>query len=86
MISKTEFFEQHSHRFVKVNSDDTETGDFIILHPEERYIAAHYIDIGYDVASIYEVENGEDVIAIDNDISNHPYKIGYLVLSKQYKA
>jgi hypothetical protein len=86
MISKTKFYEQYSHQLVKVNNDDTESGEFMLFHPEERFIAADYIDAGYDIASVYETENGEDVLEIDNDISNHPYKIGYLVIKKQYKA
>jgi hypothetical protein len=82
-MTKTEFYNQYSHRFVKLHDDDVETGDYQLFHPEERYIAKEWLDKGYNVASVYEVGEGEDNVELDNDISNHPYKIGYIVLSHQ---
>lgn len=83
MITKTKFFELHGHRLVDVFFDSAETGDYMLLHPEERFEAANYIADGYEVASVYETpDEDEDMIEINDDISEHPYKIGYLILNK----
>ena len=82
MIPKTKFFEENGTRLVRVSDDNAEGGDFMLFHPEEKWAAAEYIKRGYAVASVFETDS-EDAIAIDNDISEHPYKIGYLVLEKQ---
>ena len=81
MTPKTEFFAKHGTRLVKIAHDDPEGGDFMLFHPEEKYTAHGYIQNGFEVASVYETNSG-DVVVIDNDISEHPFKIGYLVLEK----
>jgi hypothetical protein len=82
MIPKTKFFKENKDRFVKVANDDPEGGDFMLFHPEQKWKAADYIHEGYEVASVYETNN-DDMVVLDNDVSEHPYKIGYLVLVKK---
>ena len=83
MISKSKSFKLNGHRLIKVFDDNTDSGDFMLLHPEDRWKAADYIADGFEVASIYETpDDNEDMVEINNDISEHPYKIGYLILNK----
>lgn len=79
-MTKEEFYKQYGHLLVEVvEGEDVEYGNHMLLHPEESFLAQAYRDeLGWQIASVYETENGDDV-EIDNDISNHPYKIGYLV-------
>jgi hypothetical protein len=79
-MEKTKFFQRYGDRLVKVNNDDTETGDFMLFCPEESYTAKDYLDKGYSVASVFEVENAEDNIELDNDTSPSPYKIGFIII------
>jgi hypothetical protein len=85
-MKKTEFFKNYGRRLVSVNNDDASTGDYMLYFPEERYIAKKYLDKGYLVASVFEVEDEEDNVELDNDISESHHKIGLLVLmsEKQY--
>lgn len=80
-MNKEEFYAQYGHRLVEVAEDDPEYGNHMLVHPEECWFANDYIHLGYEVASVYETNTG-DVVELDNDISDHPYKIGYLVLKK----
>ncbi|NBP67460.1 MAG: hypothetical protein EBR30_03715 [Cytophagia bacterium] len=79
-MTQTEFFKQHGHRLVRVHDDDTETGDFRLLFPEETEIAHTYQDLGYTIASVFEQENKEDFVVIDNDLGTAFHKIGMYVL------
>jgi hypothetical protein len=81
-MNKTEFFKTYGHLLVKVNQDDPQTGDYMLYFPEEKHIAKDYLDNGYMVASVFEVENEEDNVLLDNDISNAHHKIGLLILEK----
>jgi hypothetical protein len=81
-MNKTEFFKTYGHLLVKVNQDDASTGDYMLYYPEEKQIAKDYLDNGYMVASVFEVENEEDNVLLDNDISNAHHKIGLLILEK----
>jgi hypothetical protein len=85
-MKKTEFFQNYGHRLVEVNKDDAETGDYMLYFPEEKYTAKKYLDKGYLIASVFEVEDDEDNVELDNDISESHHKIGLLVLmsEKQY--
>lgn len=84
MINKTKFFKEFGSRLVKIANDNSDGGDYMLFHPEEKWTAADYIRDGYEVASVYETpDEDDDLIEINNDISEHPYKIGYLVLSKE---
>ena len=82
MMYKSKFFELNSNRLVKVFDDNTDSGDFMLLHPEDKWKAADFITDGFEVASVYETSEDEDMVEVNNDISEHPYKIGYLVLNK----
>ena len=82
MISKSKFFKLNGHRLVKVFDDNTDSGDFMLLHPEDKWKAADFITNGFEIASVYETTDNEDMVEINNDISEHPYKIGYLILTK----
>jgi glutathione synthase/RimK-type ligase-like ATP-grasp enzyme len=79
-FSKTDFFAQFGKFIVKINEDDTETGDYQLFHPEERYIAQDFINNGYTVASVYDRED-EDIVIIENDTSESFMKVGYIILS-----
>jgi hypothetical protein len=79
-MKKTEFFQKYGHRLVEVNNDDASTGDYMLYFPEEKYIAKKYLDKGYQVASVFEVEDDEDNVELNNDISESHHKIGLLVL------
>jgi hypothetical protein len=81
-MNKTQFFQKYGHLLVKVNEDDASTGDYMLYFPEEKYIAKDYLDKGYSVASVFETEDDEDFVLLDNDISNSHHKIGLLILEK----
>jgi len=81
-MNKTEFFSQYGHRLVKVNEDDSETGDYQLFAPEESHIAQEYKSSGFIIASIYEGEDGLEYVELDNDAGSSFHKIGYLVLDK----
>jgi hypothetical protein len=79
-LSKTDFFNLYGNLLVQVHEDDVETGDYQLFCPEESHIAKEYIDKGYNVASIFQSENEEDYVLIDDDPNNSLNKIGYLIL------
>jgi len=81
-MNKTEFFSQYGHRLMKVNEDDTETGDYQLFAPEESHIAQEYKNSGCMIASIYEREDGLEYVELDNDAGTSFHKIGYLVINK----
>lgn len=83
-MTKTIFFELYSHRFVKVNEDDTETGDFQLFCPEECDRAQEYRDKGYEVASVFETEDGTEYVKEDNDCGVGFHKIGFLILTPKF--
>jgi hypothetical protein len=81
-MTKTEFFEKNGHRLVKVWEDDVETGDFMLMAPEEDDIAKHYQEDGYEVCTVYEPsqEGEDDCVEQEFNLANNPFKIGYLIL------
>jgi hypothetical protein len=80
-MNKTEFFKQNGHRLVSVHEDDKETGNFMLFCPEESHIAQQYLDKGYSIASVFELQDEEDNVELDNDAGYSPFKIGYLILN-----
>jgi hypothetical protein len=84
-MTKTEFFEKNGHRLVKVWEDDVETGDFMLMAPEEDDMAKDYESKGYEVFTIYEPsKDGEDdIIENEFNLGNNPFKVGYLILEKE---
>ena len=83
-MGKTEFFKKYGGALVAITNDDTEYGDFLILHPEETEMAKVYESKGCTIVSVHEIENGDDAIDMNQpcDYGNQPFKIGYLVLDK----
>jgi hypothetical protein len=84
-MTKTEFFEKNGHRLVKVWEDDVETGDFMLMAPEEDDMAKDYESKGYEVFTIYEPssEGEDDIVENEFNLGNNPFKIGYLILEKE---
>ena len=84
-MTKTEFFQKNGHRLVKVWEDDVETGDFMLMAPEEDDLAKEYESKGYEVFTIYEPssEGEEDIVENEFNLGNNPFKIGYLILETE---
>lgn len=83
-LTKTEFFEKYGRKgmIVKVLDDSPETGDYQLFCPEEQHIAKEWQDKGYQVASVFEMEDGEDIVILDNDLGESHHKIGYIIVEK----
>jgi hypothetical protein len=84
-MTKTEFFEKNGHRLVKVWEDDVETGDFMLMAPEENDLAKDYESKGYEVFTVYEPssEGEDDIVENEFNLGNNPFKIGYLILETE---
>jgi hypothetical protein len=82
MIAKEKFFKLHQNRIVRIANDCTDGGDFMLFHPEEKFSAIEYLKNGFEVASVFEMSNRENVVVVDNDISDRVNKIGYIILTK----
>ena len=84
-MTKTEFFEKNGHRLVKVWEDDVETGDFMLMAPEEDDMAKDYESKGYEVFTVYEPssEGEDDIVENEFNLGNNPFKIGYLILETE---
>ena len=79
-MTKDEFFMGFGDRLVQVNpDDDTETGWWQLMCPEQRETAQEYLDKGYAIASLFEHPDG-DFIKIDNDLGESHHKYGWFVL------
>lgn len=80
--TKTEFFEEFGRKgfIVKVNNNDVETGDYQLFCPEEQHIAKEWQDRGCSIASVFETEDGEDIVILDNDLGQAFHKIGYIII------
>lgn len=76
-MTKTEFFKQHGGSLVRISEDNSEYGDFLILHPEEIDYAKKLEAEGCTIYSVHETEDGEDWID-EVDYGNQPFKYGYL--------
>lgn len=80
-MRKTEFFRNHGGGLVKVNNDNAEYGDYLLIHSEEVDIAKRYKNDGYTIVAAYEVEDEEYIdISQPCDFGYQPFKIGYYVL------
>jgi hypothetical protein len=82
-MKQSEFFQKHSHKLIKVANDDSEYGDFLILHPEEIPMAKELESRGFTVVSVHESEDGDNNIDFENpfDYGSQPYKIGYYAIN-----
>ena len=83
-MNKTEFFNNYGGALYQVAYDDSEYGDFLILHPEEISSAKELQERGYTIVSVFETEDGEDFIDLENpcDYGTQPYKIGYFAINE----
>ena len=83
-MTKTEFFQKHGHKLLKVADDCAEYGDFLILHPEEITLAKSLEERGFTIVSVHETEDGEDYIDVSQpcDFGTQPFKYGYFAISK----
>ena len=81
-MRKTEFFKNYGGGLIPVRPDDAEYGEYMLLHPEEVFLAQHQENLGCTVVSVHEMEDGDDDIHISQpcDYGTQPFKIGYLVL------
>lgn len=84
-MNKTEFFKKHGHELFKVTDDDSEYGDFLILHPEEIAMVKDLQERGFTIVSVHETENGEDFVDVSEpcDFGNQPYKYGYFAIDNR---
>ena len=84
-LTKTDFFKQYGSLLVAVRYDDPETGDYLIWSPEEDELADEYHSKGYDIVTVYEpaAEGEDDIVELEFNKGNNPYKVGYLVIEKK---
>lgn len=87
-MKQSEFFKKHGHELFKVANDDTEYGEFLILHPEEIHIAKELQDRGFTIVSVHESEDDDNYIDFENpsDYGNQPYKFGYYAIDNSNKS
>jgi hypothetical protein len=82
-MTKTEFFEIHGGGLVVAELDSTEYGDFLFLHPEEISKVQEFDTNEYQVVSVHETEDGEDIVDMGEvDYGNQPFKYGYFVFQR----
>lgn len=82
IYTKDDFFAKFGSKgfIVQVNENDPEIGDYQLYCPEEMDRAKEYQDKGYKIASVFETEDGEDIVKFDNDIGAAFHKIGYIIV------
>lgn len=85
-MNVTEFFAQHGHLLTAVHYDDTDTGDYRLMCPEESETAIRYLSYGFTIASIYDNDEGTESVLIDNDPTDSPNKVGWFVLETLLKT
>jgi hypothetical protein len=78
-MTKTEFFQKHGHELFKVDDDNAEYGDYLILHPQEIPLAKELQDRGYTIVSVYEDEHVEFESPFDEADQFHKY--GYYAIN-----
>ena len=82
-MTKTDFFQQYGGGLVVADEDNAEYGDFLFLHPEEIDLVQSFDTEEYQVVSVHETEDGEDIVDMsDIDYGDQPFKYGYFVLEK----
>ena len=81
-MNKTEFFKKYGHQLLKVAEDNSEYGDFLIIHPEEIEKAKQLEEKGFIIVSVHETEYKGDFVDISQpcDFGNQPFKYGYFAL------
>ena len=84
--TKTMFFEEHGNELIVFNSDDKETGDYMLFHPEESNVAETMSNNGHKVFSVFEPltkESDDDIVSLDTPFFGEEFgKIGYLIIKE----
>jgi len=82
-MTKTEFFKTYGPYLHVVFYDNSEFGDFLILHPEEVEIAKKLLAEGLTIVSVHENEDGEDLVDVSQpcDFGSQPFKLGYFAIN-----
>lgn len=82
-MTKTEFFRVYGPYLHVVFYDNSEYGDFLILHPEEINIAQKLQEEGLTIVSVHETEDQEDFVDVSQpcDFGNQPFKYGYFAIN-----
>ena len=75
-MTKTQFLDQYGSRLVRLDEAD----DYMFYCPEEMYVAHSFFIRGYKIASVFEKQDGEEVV-LDNDSGYSPHKTGYYIIS-----
>jgi hypothetical protein len=80
-MKQTEFFNKYGDSLCKVDNDNAEYGDFLILHPEEISKAKDLEKHGHTIVSVHEAID-ENFIDMESpcDYGKQPYKIGYYAI------
>lgn len=82
-MTKTEFFEIHGSNLVIAEKDSAEYGDFLFLHPEEISRVQEFDTKEYQIVSVHETEDGEDLVDMSEvDYGSQPFKYGYFVIQR----
>jgi len=82
-MTKTEFFAKYGGGLVVAEEDSVEYGDFLFLHPEEIDRVKEFDTELYQVVSVHETEDEEDIVDMGEiDYGTQPYKYGYFVIEK----
>ena len=76
-MTKTEFFEIHGGGLVVAELDSTADGDFLFLHPEEISKVQEFDTNEYQVVSVHETEDGEDIVMQNSQSSTVILKQSY---------
>ena len=84
-MTTNDFFRTYGHRLVTVNYDDSETGDYRLMFPEEQERAIQYQSEGYVIVSIFKMDDyTEEEVVIDNNTGNSFHKVGMYVIDLRY--
>jgi len=83
-MTKTEFFKTYGPYLHVVFYDNSEFGDFLILHPEEVRIAKKLLAQGLNLVSVHKNGDEEDLVDVSQpcNFDNQDSKIGYFAIHR----
>ena len=82
-MTKTEFFAEYGGDLEIAQEDSAEYGDFLFLHPEEISRVQEFDTKEYQIVSVHETEDGEDLVDMSEvDYGSQPFKYGYFVIQR----